>query len=368
MTELARRIELRAIAASGIRGRADTRVIVERDDENALLEGISRERLTGLAAGMAERGTLELSTGAHDELSDRHEEQLALDLRLERALIDAASTLAAAGIPYRALKGPVLAHTVYGDPALRSFGDIDLLVPGECFDDAAAALRGLGFDRRFIEPRSGFDARFAKGACLERDDGVELDMHRTFAPGAFGVRLAHAELFARPARTFELGGRTIAGLDRELAFVHACFHAALGDNPARLVPVRDVVEISSIGFDECAVIELAASVRCGSVFQRAVALVRDELGIRLDGRFSEWTSSYRTTRFDRWALHGYVGEGRSYAGQVVASLAAMRSVRERASYAAALAFPSRDYLRARERTYASRLTRGMQIVGDARPR
>ncbi len=370
MTDRPERAALRAIAASalGTSAASPSRRGFEVSDESTLLGAIGRERLTGLAVAARERGELRLSAAAYDELLIRHEDQLMLDLRLEGLLVEAAAMLEREHIPYRTLKGPVLAHTVYADPALRSFGDIDLLVPDDMFDRAIEALRALEFRRRFIEPRPGFDARFSKGACLERNDDLELDLHRTLAPGAFGVRLASADLFARSPRCFDLAGKAITGIDRELAFVHACFHAALGDSPPRLVPLRDVVELHEAGFDRDVVVDLITSVRCESVLQRAVHLVDVELGLHLEGELPDWVRAYRSTRFDRWALHGYEREDRSYAAQVAASLWALPSVRDHAAYAAALAFPRRDYVHAHERGYARRLSRGMHVLHGSRTR
>jgi len=366
MDEQRPRDALRTIAASALGSRHAPLVRVDREHEADLLAGISAQRLTGLAIEAEQHGELQLTSEGSEKLSARHLDQLALDLRLERLLIAAATVLDQRAIAYRALKGPLLAHTAYDDPSRRSFGDVDLLVPGRAFDAAIDALGSLGFVRRFVEPRPGFDARFSKGACLERADGLELDLHRTLAPGAFGVRLAHAELFSRPSRRFDLGGYPIAGLDPELAFTHACFHAALGNHPPRLVPLRDIVQLSVSGFDASAVTELAITARCESVFQRAVNLVDTELGIDLEGEFADWARAHRPSRFDRWALRGYAGDNRSYAGQVAASLGAMRSTRERVSYAAALAFPERDYVRARERSYARRFTRGLRVMQGSR--
>jgi hypothetical protein len=329
---------------------------------------VSRERITGLAIDALHAGRVEVSAAAHDDLLARHEEQLGLDLQLERLLCDATAALAGAGIAYRALKGPVLAHTVYGDPAARSFGDVDVLVPGPAFDAAIDTLTPLGFDRRFLEPRAGFDARFSKGACLERGDGMEIDLHRTLAPGPFGVMLAGSDLFARPPHRFSLGGHEIDAFDRELAFVHACFHAALGNDPPRLVPVRDVAEVLHAGVDATWISELATRVRCQAVLQRAVDLVDRELGIRLEGTLADWMRRYRPTRFDRWALRSYSSTHRSYGGQVAVSLWAMPSLRERVAYASALAFPTRDYVLARERGYGRRVRRSIGLVHEWRPR
>jgi len=336
--------------------------------EEALVAAIARQRITGLAVAATTAGLLALSEAGLDSLLERHETQLALDLCLERELVQAAATFDRAGITYRALKGPLLAHTVYADPSSRSFGDVDLLVASDSFDAAIAALQPLGFERRFLEPRRGFDARFSKGACLERGDGVEIDLHRTLAPGAFGVMFERAGLFTRAPQWIALGGRPVAALDRELAFVHACFHAALGDHPPRLVPLRDIVELYRAGFDTEAVIGLVGGTECEVVVQRAVGLVDRVIGVRLEGHLPEWARAYRPSRFDRWALRGYADDRRSYAGQVAASMWAMRSARERATYALALAFPARDYVRAREHDYAKRLTRGVRLVQDWRPR
>jgi hypothetical protein len=104
------------------------------------------------------------------------------------------------------------------------------------------------------------------------------------------------------------------------------------------------------------------------VLQRAVDLVDRELGIRLEGLLAEWARHYRQTRFDRWALRSYSSTHRSYGGQVAVSLWAMPSLRERVAYASALAFPTRDYVLARERGYGRRVRRSVGLVHEWRPR
>jgi hypothetical protein len=341
---------------------------VEPSRVRELLSEISRERLTGLAVLAVAQGVLELSAADEDDLLERHEDQLALDLRLEQVLAEVAHTLASASIPYRALKGPALAHTLYADPALRSFGDVDVLVPTRDFDATIALLRPLGFHRRFVEPRAGFDSRFSKGACLEGADGLEVDLHRTLAPGPYGMLLARHDLFSRPARRFVLGGRSVDGLDRETAFVHACFHAALGDDPPRLTALRDIAEMLARGFDEHVVVEQVASTDCVAVLQRAFMLLRTDLGVPVVGDLAEWIAGYGLSRLDRAALRTYAGAGRSYAGQAVVSLWVMPTMRDRFAYAFALAFPNRDYLRARDETYTRRISRSVHIAGGRLPR
>jgi Uncharacterised nucleotidyltransferase len=366
MTETGVRAALRAVAARSLGSRA--RAPHGDVDAQWLLAELSRQRLTGLAIEAVTSGDLALGSGRHvEDLFERHDEQMALDLRLERMLCDATDVLHDASIEYRVLKGPVLAHTVYRDPALRSFGDVDVLVRDADFDAAIDELRVLGFHRRFVEPRPGFDARFAKGACLERADGLELDLHRTFAPGAFGLRLARLDLFAPAPRWFAIGASKIAGLDDDLAFVHACFHAALGDDPPRLVPLRDVAELVRSDVDVPAALERVAGVGCALVLQRALALVEQELQVDLAAGSERWSEMHPPTRFDRWILKSY-GAERSYASQAAVSFWTMSSLRDRAAFAHALAFPSRSYVRARGRGYTRRLADSVRLARDWRPR
>jgi len=364
----ATRRRLRAIAARGLKSAP---VVVHPDepvDGPALLAAVSKERLTGLALDAVAGGALELDPADADDLSVRHDDQLALDLRLERLLCTAAAELDAAGITYRALKGPLLAHTVYRDPALRSFGDIDILVRGADFDAAVDALRALEFHRRFVEPRPRFDARFSKGACLERADGLEVDLHRTLAPGPFGMLLGFTDLVGRAPQTFVLGDATITGLDRELAFVHACFHSALGDYPPRLVPLRDIAELLAAGFDARVVIDLVTDAQCEIVLQRALDALTSVLGVPVDGEIADWARTLEPSRFDRRALRTYESSDRSYAKQAAVSLWAMPSLRHRLAYASALAIPSRNYVRARERGYARRLGHSLALARGGRSR
>jgi hypothetical protein len=367
MTEAGARAALVAVAARSLGSRAAT-ADLDRVDAGWLLDALSRERLTGLAVEAVTSGDLVFDSAALDELFERHDEQMALDLRLERMLCDAVEVLEGASIEYRALKGPVLAHTVYREPSLRSFGDVDILVRDDDFDAAIGALRVLGFHRRFVEPRPGFDARFAKGACLERADGLELDLHRTLAPGAFGLRVTRLDLFAPAPRWFPVGSSKIAGFDDDLAFVHACFHAALGDDPPKLVPLRDVAELARVGVDVAAVLDRLSPVGCAIVVQRALALVDRELQIDLIAGNERWSAIHPQTRIDRWILESYRAGRRSYATQAAVSFWALPSMRDRAAFAQALAFPSRGYVLARGNGYTRRLANSLRLVRDWRPR
>ncbi len=163
-------------------------------------------------------------------------------LRVERLLLEATAALDRAGIESRVLKGVALAHTAYDDPADRVFGDADLLVPGREFTRAVHALEAaFGVERAQPEIRPGFDDRFGKEATLTVG-GVELDLHRTFVEGALGLTIQLDDLFAPPYR-FPLGITELEALPMPPRLLHACYAAALGDWPPRLISLRDVAQI-----------------------------------------------------------------------------------------------------------------------------
>ena len=166
-----------------------------------------------------------------------------LAVLLERRLLQTVDLLEQACIDHRVLKGPCSAHSVYVDPALRSYGDVDVLVPATRFDDAVASFRSRGYcERRYAEPRPGFDPRFGKAAAFVTDNDLEVDLHRTFVLGPFGVAINLDDLFDG-ANTLMIGDRKLQALPVEAALLNACYHAVLGFWPPRLVPLRDVIEI-----------------------------------------------------------------------------------------------------------------------------
>jgi hypothetical protein len=62
----------------------------------------------------------------------------------ERQLAQVLAALAGAGLPALVVKGAA-AGAFYPDPALRAYGDLDVLVPRTQVDQAEVALNGLGY-------------------------------------------------------------------------------------------------------------------------------------------------------------------------------------------------------------------------------
>ena len=161
------------------------------------------------------------------------------DLWVERELLRIADVLTGAGIPFRVLKGVALANSVYADPALRVFGDIDILVAADRFVDAATLLaESRGAIRELPELRPGFDRRFGREILL-RSGATEIDVHRTLVDGPYGLTIPLADLLEDPIE-FPLGDRVLPGLGHTDRFLHACYSVAL--SLVALPGTRDRVE------------------------------------------------------------------------------------------------------------------------------
>jgi hypothetical protein len=207
------------------------------DDEWArVLPRVRRQRLVGFLAWAVEDG-FPTTPSQRSELQDAHGDVLSSCLHLERLLLEVSAELIANDVELRVLKGPALSRWAYPDPAIRTFGDIDLLIASTDWDRTSRVLDGLGLHGSYGEPRPGWASRFAKGDVFRTDDGWELDLHRTFVGGPLGLSLDLDAVLADPA-TIDFGGVPLPVLPPDTALLHACYNAALADLPPRLVAAR----------------------------------------------------------------------------------------------------------------------------------
>jgi GNAT superfamily N-acetyltransferase len=359
---------VRGVAGYGLPGVTPALPRAALDDGawETVLSNVVRHRVTGHLVRAIHDSAFPATEDQQAAAVDAHERALALALLLERLLLTTVAQLRAVKVSARVLRGPAVAHAVYPEPGLRSFGDIDLLVAPQDYDTAVTLLCSQGARRRYPEPRHGFDRHLGKGVCLETPSGLEIDLHRTFVAGPFGLAVKTDMLFGSSTK-LSLGGQVLDGLDPEGRFLDACFHAALGDEHRRLVPLRDVAQMTICArLDAARVRELCRLWRCGIVVQRAIALTWDAFALDATTEVVRWVREYECSAFERQALEAYVGPDRSYAGQTVAGLRALRSVRAKVAYAAALLVPTRPYVLTREGSYRLRAARALPLVLDER--
>ena len=305
------------------------------------------ERLVGVALAATESSASGFSNRQHRELVAYHRDAMLWALTVERKLVFLADRLAGAGIDFVVLKGATLAHTVYPDPSWRSFGDLDLLVKATDWRTVHDHLGSLGFTRHMPEPRKGFDERFGKAAVLTNGDGIEVDLHRTLAMGAFGQWIGSDDLFRETAE-MQLAGRTILRLNDTAAFLHACIHAILGWNPPQLWPLRDVLQLAHHGavrWDHAA--ELSKRWRLRGVVHMALTTASESLGVALPEPAHRMLERERPGRREMAAMRAYLQPG---GAGPLATIGAIRGIGARISYVSMLLFPSREFLAARQGT------------------
>lgn len=143
-------------------------------------------------------------------------------------------------VPY---KGPVLAESVYGDLALRTFSDLDFLISPADFERAKQALAELGY--RPAEEFSPAVERFWLRKGYERSfDGAAgknlVELQWGVLPYFYAVDLGIDDLLARASRT-SVGGREVSCLSPEDSLLVLCLHAAK-HLWTRLIWVCDIAE------------------------------------------------------------------------------------------------------------------------------
>jgi hypothetical protein len=362
-----------AVAAHRLRGAAYAfpgPAPVADDAWTALLDGAAAHRVTGLLAAAVRDGAVPTTAGQASAVAAAHRSAQLRAMGLEQQLVAVTGLLAAEGLDVRALKGPAVAHLDYPDPGLRSFVDLDVLVRASEIDRVVAVLSDAGFRRTLPEPRPGFDRRFDKGLTMLPPAGYELDVHRTFVLGPWG-RLVDLDALWGAGQEFRVAGTTVTALARPHRFLHACYHAALGDWPLRLGSLRDVAEMLRVletpggAAEAVRVREIAAGWGVEAVVAAAVADTGRLLGGDR-GALTEWALGHVPNRRDeRWlALHTH--PDKTFAAQALATLRVLPRWRDRAAYVYALTLPDPGYTVGRHRSMAARLAYAVAQVRRGR--
>lgn len=338
---------VRSVAAHGLAGSAAVwpDQPLEAARWSALVAAADLDRLSGLLLQAVTDEVLIVTDDQFEQASARHVSASCHVLRLESQAVAVLEVLTSAGIESKVLKGSAVAHLDYPDPSLRVFADVDLLVRSEDVDGAIRVLTASGCVRHGVQPRRGFDRRFGKGATFTSSSGYEIDLHRTFVMGPYGLRIDLADLWARPTH-FNLGGLQAGALDPECRFLHACFHTALGDRPPRLVAQRDLAQMLLHGNLELERVgALMRTWKAEPVVAQAVRVTWDNLRIGHVTALSAWASRYVPKPKDTRELAAYGDEaGSSYTALSVAALAALPTLRAKAVFALSLAAPRRGFV------------------------
>ena len=166
-----------------------------------------------------------------------------------RTLTDLAyleSALGDADIPWMVFKGPTLAEPVHGSAQHRSYGDLDVLVPGSSLRQALSALEATG-SRLTDRNWSLIDDHFKGEVHLALPSGTQLDLHwhlfndptrRELFPVSID------ELFTR-SREVNVSGRAVRTLSLADTVVYVSMHT-LHSGGDRLIWLKDIERLLAL--------------------------------------------------------------------------------------------------------------------------
>jgi len=190
---------------------------------------------------LAEAGDTRVPAPAREKLQARMRAQHLFALGMSAELFRILADFSKANIESIPVKGPVISLLAHDDPAVRSYGDLDLLLRQRDIQQATQRMLALGFDPHV--PLSVIQTGKIPGEYVFKRPGtqciVELHTERTFRHYPKPMRVE--ELFARK-RHLLMDGREVPALSLEDELVLTCIHGAK-DFWGRLMWVSDVAAI-----------------------------------------------------------------------------------------------------------------------------
>jgi len=257
-------------------------------DWDLLLEIAEEHGMLGvLAIRLRELNFAGVPSSAREKLQTRLRSQNLFTLSMTAELFRILEDFSKCGIETLLVKGPLISVLAYGEPAVRSYVDLDLLVRHEQVLGATRRMIGLGFESDV--PLSAIEAGKVPGEYLFKRPGtaqiVELHTERTFRYYPRPMRLE--DLFARQRRV-PLDGREIPVLSLEDEFVLNSIHGAK-HFWERLMWVADIAAIVARHpeIDWKKVRQSARDVGAERMLHVALQMAETVLGVSLPGSIAD---------------------------------------------------------------------------------
>jgi hypothetical protein len=214
-------------------------------------------------------------------LVERQRAQNFFTLRLTAELFRILELFTSGAIGALVVKGPVLAVQAYGDSAMRSYGDLDLLVRQRDIRRATALMSAAGYTPTV--PLSAVDTGKIPGQYLfsKPDSNLIVELHNDCTLRYFPRRLPLEDFFARQVRV-RLDGREAPALSAEDELALICIHGAK-HFWERLMWIADVAALVSrqTGIDWERVADSAKAVGAERMLHTGLRLASDLLSAKL---------------------------------------------------------------------------------------
>ena len=214
-------------------------------------------------------------------LVDRRRAQNFFTLRLTTELFRLLDRFTSEGIGALVVKGPALAVQAYGDPAMRAYGDLDLLVRQRDIRRATELMSAAGYQAAV--PLSAIDAGKIPGQYLffQTNSKLLVELHNDLTLRYFPRRLPLEAFFARQIRV-RFDAHEVPALSVEDELVLICIHGAK-HFWERLMWIADVAALVSrqTGIDWQHVADSAQAVGAERMLHTGLRLASDLLQARL---------------------------------------------------------------------------------------
>jgi hypothetical protein len=197
---------------------------------------------------------------------------------------------AASGVEILVIKGPVLSSRCYGDPGVRQYADLDLIVRDEDILRSTEVMNSLGYAANI--PVGAIKAAKIPGEYAFRQRATKLlvEFHTGQTFRYYPQPLPMEKIFARQARV-PVEGQEVPGLSVEDELVLICIHGAK-HFWERLLWIADVAALVSrqeVDWDRT----LAAAQEVGAerMLRVGLRLAMEVAGAQLPQRISEWVQA-----------------------------------------------------------------------------
>src|SRR6202521_3726679 len=234
-----------------------------------------------LAASLRGLGEDLIPPEIRQALADRRRAQAFFTLRLTAELFRILNRFTSEGIGALVVKGPVLAVQASGDPTMRAYGDLDLLVRQRDIRRATELMIAAGYEAAV--PLSAIDAGKIPGQYLFSQPQLKLlvELHNDLTLRYFPRRLPLEAFFARQIRV-PLDAHEAPALSVVDELVLICVHGAK-HFWERLMWIADVAALVSrqTGIDWQRVADSAKAVGAERMVHTGLRLASDLLPARL---------------------------------------------------------------------------------------
>jgi hypothetical protein len=159
------------------------------------------------------------------KLRDSQRAQMVFTLSLAAELFRLLERFAASGIETLLTKGPVLSMRCYGDPGLRQYCDLDLIVRGRDIQRSTEEMIALGYEAKV--PLTAIQAQKFPGEYVfaRRDSKLLIEFHTEHTFRYHPRPLSVEKLFNRQTRV-AVDGHDVPSLSTEDELLLICIHGA----------------------------------------------------------------------------------------------------------------------------------------------